>query len=498
MNKQLRKPFPPEPIQTQKRIKISAGYNLFVHQHKLHVPSAPGWRFVRALLAIILCAWSGTGSVFAQSIGQGIVCQQAATDISKLHCEYRVITGSGFTIDAQTTSGQSLPVINHAPYPAAGQTTAILYLVDTSNPHRQVVVNKNAGLIQNLVAHAAAHVISGIAAFDSDFHQIAAIGSEAGVLDDAVAHLQARGATTEFYRNIITAVKLLGQTSTQRKVLVVFSDGLAEDKAYTHNDVIAAARQAGVEIIGVGYAASVLKATALQRLRRLAEDSSGLYQPAAADFTVPTDFIDKFYRYINRGGQFDVELSDLHGENEVILTLAQADANPMVYHQKVTLPAEKPAPSKNTYPELRIWLLLALIIALMTSVTLRRKMDAANTRRKQETVAEPTILAQIEVLDGQGSSIDIIKPVWRIGRSEGNDLQLSDVSISGFHAEIHQNRDGTFTITDLDSTNGVLVNEVPLRSHTLADQDLIELGNIRLRFHYIPTQQTDNLYGRDS
>ena len=50
-------------------------------------------------------------------------------------------------------------------------------------------------------------------------------------------------------------------------------------------------------------------------------------------------------------------------------------------------------------------------------------------------------------------------PALRIGRNDDNDVTLADNSISGYHAEIHRKRDGTFIITDLDSKNGVLLND---------------------------------------
>ena len=40
-----------------------------------------------------------------------------------------------------------------------------------------------------------------------------------------------------------------------------------------------------------------------------------------------------------------------------------------------------------------------------------------------------------------------------------------------------------FVITNLGTGNGVIVNKVKKDSHELHDGDLVELGEVRLRFH---------------
>ena len=64
-----------------------------------------------------------------------------------------------------------------------------------------------------------------------------------------------------------------------------------------------------------------------------------------------------------------------------------------------------------------------------------------------------------------------------------NDIVFSNTSISGYHAELHAKRDGTFYISDLGSGNGVLVNNQRIsQSADLKEGDLIELGEVRFRF----------------
>ena len=43
-------------------------------------------------------------------------------------------------------------------------------------------------------------------------------------------------------------------------------------------------------------------------------------------------------------------------------------------------------------------------------------------------------------------------------------------------------RDGSFTITDLGSGNGILINGSRVTQSTLRDGDTVELGEVRFRF----------------
>jgi hypothetical protein len=69
-----------------------------------------------------------------------------------------------------------------------------------------------------------------------------------------------------------------------------------------------------------------------------------------------------------------------------------------------------------------------------------------------------------------------------IGRSRDCDIVLDDVGVSRRHAEIRPSADG-WTIADLGSTNGVLVNGKPVAdSESLNPGDRVELGSTQIVF----------------
>ena len=72
---------------------------------------------------------------------------------------------------------------------------------------------------------------------------------------------------------------------------------------------------------------------------------------------------------------------------------------------------------------------------------------------------------------------------WRIfiGRSPHSDLVLADPTVSRVHA-VASREGGSWTITDLESTNGVRVNGARVKQAVLVRGDVIELGRVRLVF----------------
>jgi hypothetical protein len=72
------------------------------------------------------------------------------------------------------------------------------------------------------------------------------------------------------------------------------------------------------------------------------------------------------------------------------------------------------------------------------------------------------------------------------GKKEGRIyISLKNETISSHHAEIQRRRTGDVFIVDLASANGVFVNENKITQMQLISGDVIELGEVRLRFESI-------------
>ena len=72
-----------------------------------------------------------------------------------------------------------------------------------------------------------------------------------------------------------------------------------------------------------------------------------------------------------------------------------------------------------------------------------------------------------------------------IGRGNSNDIVVPDINISRVHAQIEQKPDGSWVVTDLNSTNGVYVNDVKVHSAVVQDGDMISLGTSQLELQVL-------------
>ena len=68
-----------------------------------------------------------------------------------------------------------------------------------------------------------------------------------------------------------------------------------------------------------------------------------------------------------------------------------------------------------------------------------------------------------------------------IGRKADNDIVINNLAVSGQHAAIVTILNDSF-MEDLDSTNGVVVNGMPVKKHFLQNNDVIEIGKYNLKY----------------
>ncbi|MEQ8659753.1 MAG: FHA domain-containing protein, partial [Gammaproteobacteria bacterium] len=67
-------------------------------------------------------------------------------------------------------------------------------------------------------------------------------------------------------------------------------------------------------------------------------------------------------------------------------------------------------------------------------------------------------------------------------RGRNNDLVLDDPSVSRLHAEIRRDVAGQLTLHDLESLNGVFVNDNRTEQFQLREGDTVDIGDVRLYY----------------
>jgi diguanylate cyclase (GGDEF)-like protein len=110
-------------------------------------------------------------------------------------------------------------------------------------------------------------------------------------------------------------------------------------------------------------------------------------------------------------------------------------------------------------------------------------------------IPKPVLLCLSGVLAGKLLALELNKKTLFIGRdNEQCDICLDSPEISRIHARIEQKSDNSFVIYDLDSTNGVFINNQKTKEFILAPNDKIRFGpHIVWKFFY-QDQEEFNYY----
>jgi hypothetical protein len=94
------------------------------------------------------------------------------------------------------------------------------------------------------------------------------------------------------------------------------------------------------------------------------------------------------------------------------------------------------------------------------------------------------IYGWLEVLES-GERIPLRQTGLRIGRHEDNDIRFSASTVHRRHAIVHMTPQRDFIVTDLSGTegNGVKVNSERIDKTELRDGDVIQFGEVEVKFH---------------
>ncbi len=104
---------------------------------------------------------------------------------------------------------------------------------------------------------------------------------------------------------------------------------------------------------------------------------------------------------------------------------------------------------------------------------------------------EPEIWAWLCFPDGEKTPITHWENV--IGRSKRSDVVLEDETVSKSHAVLTRYDDGSWTISDAGSTNGVRVNGKKVRIRALKESDVITVGTVEMTLQPISRMQEKRL-----
>ena len=466
------------------------------------------------LLPIAVAAAGKSGTAQHLDHNLDVVCEQMQQQVL---CDLRpMATQMAVPVPAIEVEGTSLPIQAMEKFAdATAPHSAILFLVDSSDPRRKAIVERIAGQVRAMVMAANSGTLLGLAAFDKGLRLLAAPDADRQAVIAASHQLSAKGKVTELYRSTGEAIDILLEIPVQRRAIYIFSDGLAEDTAYDLESTVAKAKRNRILIYGFGYARTVSAAVGLQTLRRLSEESGGLFIEAGLDASLPEGVVGEAVQYILAGNTSTWDLSHISAtpgdknssaeirldfsNKSIIMNLplhmedriAPIAESVSVEEEPVTIVVSVPAVDEKieeVQKASRDTLLLmsgSVLVLILVLVLFANRFLRERSSRQGVLPIVPELptkaYAYMQNISDNTEAVPITCSPWRIGRSINNDYTIDDASISRNHAEIMYLGSNKFKISDLGSSNGLLLNDKSIESAELRPGDVLDLGEIRLK-----------------
>tara|TARA_R110002096_G_scaffold67332_7_gene163331 strand:+ start:9071 stop:10531 length:1461 start_codon:yes stop_codon:yes gene_type:complete len=411
--------------------------------------------------------------------------------------------------DAEVAVKSYLPFVE-----VEGVSSDIALLIDLSAPEAAIFKKRNDWEIthaKRMMTPASPVHKFGVFTIEADtLTTVAELGQNSGFAIRELEKHKAKGKTTQIFQLTRELIAKLAKSDADRKHLIIFSDGEYEDQGELVDlvaEVEKQAKKAGVVISALGYAQNEKdKSQFLQSLRRMVEPTKGLYKRAEyGTYKLPEDF-DKevFYPFAESGGRLVLDASALSGNSKVTIEIETEKGDKIKREIEVKSSSgavgatggDDPNGGEATDNTVLYIIIAAVAVAIVILALLLRKLSGGNdvdpvisgeaTEIYDDIPVAPQfsnhVYGWLEMLDADGSQEQITITNMRIGRGNDNDLVLRNDSVSNSHCVINQSRDGSWSVTDLDSGNGIYVNGKRVEQSALRDGDTLELGEVKMRF----------------
>jgi hypothetical protein len=384
--------------------------------------------------------------------------------------------------------------------------TSIFFLIDTSIPMKQAYKQGIRPLLLEMDRAKGPREHWAIAYFDTDMHIVYDdTKQKSDELMDILKSIPVKGQRTELWRNTQDAIKELSRMPEQRKILVLLSDGEAEDtSAYTREDVIKMANKAHIRIVSLSYRDTM----GTQNLRKISEETHGAFWKAdKMTHVLPHDFYKEYLKFVRsegivtipsvilhptKSGRQDLNITFEHGSGVSLLTIT-VDTVKIIPPKPKPVVHIQPKPVEPVVQKSKWQLFLIkykLYFAIGGGVLLLLLILFLLLRKKEEPVIEeesPTILSPVPSEEEEKTKVVSVQeeplaffesfdgkqnPIYKIpamiGKSDANDVVIPGEYVSRKHAIlIHKN--GYFYIGDNNSSNGLFVDGRKIQAETMIE-----------------------------
>ena len=379
--------------------------------------------------------------------------------------------------------------------------------------------NRERELISRVVANLPSDEKVAIYGFGNNIVELSRFSTSQTQAEDTIKSLEIQEQNTLLLANSTRAIELLSQQDdVLLKNLILITDGddegLVRDSDF--RDFSEAAENAGVSVSALGM---FWRAKGDQRttrgidvLKSLTDPQKGLMkevflQDQQAAIDAVSNFIQTYENAIEGSGLL-IPVGDpaparitIEMIEPVVGRSGQTQTNKYsAEFRPITAAAREPTEPEEDdtlifgLPALYVYIgvsILALLVLLLAVLLLRRsgtiKDDVPNIseltgRNDSPTVANMSPPVAYLVRVDNGHRFPVRTGRWTIGRSSTNAVVIPDGGVSRVHAELSGSPDGKFTLSDLGSLNGTLVNDRKIKgAQRINVGDTVGLGAVRMK-----------------
>lgn len=422
-------------------------------------------------------------------------------------CQLRAASGKSLNnIAVELDDGTDLGFTSRS-YSWANEKTAIYFLVQTAG-----VTNQQLERFSSFLSRAAYPVgkqSMGVATAGTTFQQIAKLGAYRPKLEAASRKIETMSPVegdTVVLRSLSDAIAKLANESADRKALFVLTDTDPAPNGIDDTSVINQALNVNVAVYFVVEGKSNTEPSSL--LTTIAKNTNGgVYEISNLGNSELLTLASRAPERVESGVVLGINATELPDNptlkisatvpGEGTLTTSPID---MERQTSATWLSTQKLFGDNLFATIAALILtsgLALLAISYFSKTrdVPQTAPASSPRGATEDSDEETrILTQnwsagqeasaVAWLDLVGSGdapLSMAPGSIRIGRSRDNDVQLTNRSVHRHHAIFQVADDGSVSIQDLGTKNGVFVNGSRCNECALCLDDVVELGEVKLR-----------------
>lgn len=456
---------------------------------------------MKLLLNILIGALLSCSSFIVSSAPVKQIVLQAREENSQLYLKWWVEGIKGQVVkDAKLLidNVQVLPT-RMSIEPVREQAICYLMMVDTSLSMKKYFRNNSLkSIIETLINNKPEKHSLGLAFFAKEWREIQRPIKDKRQLLSKLRQLKLKGKRTELLRFAKEGVASLNQCpqGVYRKVLIILSDGDAEDKADTVEHAVQIARNNKVSMYSFGFGDT----GKLQFPRRLSEESGGWQaEPQEHTNTNRKNVVKALYIDSNTGGELQASIPKNKPRENAILKLTLSDGTTLTKAIPITIKEAPKIPAwkkeiLDRFPQIEkqldyiLWgigLLILGLIAWLLSRILRNNTPPDEPRNIEGYLIH------------QGESFPIYSGITCLGSLPNNDVIINEDTVSRTHATLHYRGEGDIILTDLNSLNGSRVNGNRVQQPmSIQDGDTVALGHWTAIFQR--TQEDRILLGEEN